>query len=75
MLEGERKRGVGVGLLKRRVREGVQVRAQGAVCKWKWHFWPVKRGSNGVTSVSHLPIRRLQHTMLVVVSPDADSIL
>lgn len=64
MLEVGSKGGRGVELLKRRVREGVQVRAQGAVCKWKWHFWLVKRGSNGVTSVSHLPIRRLQKLQL-----------
>ena len=64
MLEGRCKGGGEVELLKRRVREGVQVRAQGAVCRWKWHFWLVKRGSNGVTSVSHLPIRRLQHITL-----------
>jgi len=50
-------------LVKRRVREGFQVRAQGAVCRWKWHCWLVKRGNKGVTSVSHLPMRRLyRHT-------------
>ena len=60
----------GVELLKRRVREGVQVRAQGAVCKWKWHFWLVKRGGNGVTSVSHLPMRRLQTTSTIISNKD-----
>lgn len=62
-----------VELLKRRVREGVQVRAHGAVCKWKWHFWLVKRGSNGVTSVSHLPMRRLQKITILYTGLPADA--
>ena len=57
-----------VWLVKRRVREGVQVRAQGAVCRWKWHCCEVRRGSRGVTSVSHLPIRRLYTAKLAVSS-------
>ena len=42
------------------MREGCQVRAHETVCRWKVHLLLLSRGSSGVTSVSHRPMRRLQ---------------